>query len=558
LVGLLSAAAGPAAAASLSTRELLDILRHASPAPNPSAPPNFGTQAVGPRPDTPVAYDPQLRSEVDTHALSSAARGAAAGGSAAVPPYAGRMPRAASVGGPEESAAEGNTLPDARLSSGEAGAAGAGPSVPMPVYYTLDMPWRSIVKLLMRFNVDGIDRYYVCSAAEISSFHLLTAGHCLYNWDPNKDGNTDDARWADEVWAWSAQTDLLEPIGTPEWPFGEAESVLLRSYTGWTSSQDRAWDWGVVVLNRRDGDHTGWMGREYGFTPTALNFSGYPTEDPYVPADSLVQYFGFDDGNVIDFTDSRIQMSALTYGGHSGGPAWRYDSSSGGRWIEGVLSTSDRMGYAESTLLTSGKFDDLDAWIAEDESMRPPTALPDLSEDFFNADAKFLYDTSVPAGASISFDYNVLNVGFADSGDIGVDFYLFADPLTPVAYLGSETLANLAAYTYAHNFATVTVPGDTWPGLYYVGWEMSAAAFEYSYSNNSAVIGEQLLLVEPPPCPGDCAASGAVDINDLVTLVNVSLGSMPISQCVTADLDHNSVIEINELVSAVLLAERGC
>ena len=45
-------------------------------------------------------------------------------------------------------------------------------------------------------------------------------------------------------------------------------------------------------------------------------------------------------------------LDAYIYGGHSGGPSWRYDSGTGNRYVEGVHSTSTRIGSATDTLLT--------------------------------------------------------------------------------------------------------------------------------------------------------------------------------------------------------------
>jgi hypothetical protein len=41
-------------------------------------------------------------------------------------------------------------------------------------------------------------------------------------------------------------------------------------------------------------------------------------------------------------------------------------------------------------------------------------------------------------------------------------------------------------------------------------------------------------------------------------LVNIALGSQPVSACPAGDLDHNGAIAINELVAAVGSALNGC
>ena len=42
-------------------------------------------------------------------------------------------------------------------------------------------------------------------------------------------------------------------------------------------------------------------------------------------------------GNIVVFSGN-----AYKYGGHSGGPSWRYDTTSGKDYVEGIHSTSSR------------------------------------------------------------------------------------------------------------------------------------------------------------------------------------------------------------------------
>ena len=93
------------------------------------------------------------------------------------------------------------------VSSGETPAGHGTP--PIPTTSTLGFPYRTVVKLLMRFNVSGVNYFYVCSGSTRDQYMVWTAGHCLYNHDPNDDGSTADARWASEVWIYPAQTDRV-------------------------------------------------------------------------------------------------------------------------------------------------------------------------------------------------------------------------------------------------------------------------------------------------------------------------------------------------------------
>ena len=479
---------------------LLQRLRTAAPAPNPPAK-HFTPEVTGSAGHRgTVARDPLGGTEIHREgvALDQVAPAPVR------PPRAGKRP-------PWMGADPGNTQSPldglGEPFSGDEFVA-ITPTASSPVSNVYDYPWASIVKLLMRYDVDGNDYYYVCTGFTSGSFHVVTAGHCIYSWDPNGDGDTGDARWADQVWVWAAQTDNNDPSGYPEWPYSEAHAVLLRSYTGWTASQNLEHDWGVVTLDRRLGDYTGWMGLN-DETASSLNFSGYPAEAPYVPSDNLLQYHGYDTGNVIQYTSYRIEMDAYAYGGHSGCPAWYYDGSS--RWAHGIASTSDRSGYAEFTYLTSGKRSDVISYMSDDENDRPPTARPDLIEYHFSDDAKDLLTNSVEQGGAIQVEFNALNIGHASTGEIEIDFYLSTNDLISDGdiHIGTVTQSGLDLATYINSTATLTVPDTVAAGDYYVGWITSCSEQEYGatslysayhyYMDDRAAIHDETVAVTAEP-----------------------------------------------------------
>ncbi len=59
-------------------------------------------------------------------------------------------------------------------------------------------------------------------------------------------------------------------------------------------------------------------------------------------------------------------------------------------------------------------------------------------------------------------------------------------------------------------------------------------------------------------CPGDCDGSGSVDINELLTLVNIALGTRPVSACEAGDRNKDGQITIDEILAAVNAALNGC
>ena len=62
----------------------------------------------------------------------------------------------------------------------------------------------------------------------------------------------------------------------------------------------------------------------------------------------------------------------------------------------------------------------------------------------------------------------------------------------------------------------------------------------------------------PSPCVGDCQGAGVVSVNDLITLVDIALGTLPVSACTAGDADHDGAFTVAEIVSAVNAALAGC
>ena len=59
-------------------------------------------------------------------------------------------------------------------------------------------------------------------------------------------------------------------------------------------------------------------------------------------------------------------------------------------------------------------------------------------------------------------------------------------------------------------------------------------------------------------CPGDCNGDGQVVINELITVVNIGLGALPVPACSSADQNGNGVVEIHEVSGAVNRGLTGC
>lgn len=78
----------------------------------------------------------------------------------------------------------------------------------------------------------------------------------------------------------------------------------------------------------------------------------------------------------------------------------------------------------------------------------------------------------------------------------------------------------------------------------------------------AAILLAGWVFAAPPsvaqPCVGDCNGDGAVSIADLITAVNISLGSSAVSACVAVDRNLDGLVSISELIAAVGHGLRGC
>jgi CSLREA domain-containing protein len=62
----------------------------------------------------------------------------------------------------------------------------------------------------------------------------------------------------------------------------------------------------------------------------------------------------------------------------------------------------------------------------------------------------------------------------------------------------------------------------------------------------------------PIICSGDCTEGGIVTVQEVITLVNITLDHAPITACPAGDLDGNDAITVDEIIVAVNNVLRGC
>ena len=113
---------------------------------------------------------------------------------------------------------------------------------------------------------------------------------------------------------------------------------------------------------------------------------------------------------------------------------------------------------------------------------------------------------------------------------------------------------------------TPTTPGD---------YTLFAAGNSVNLDNNSTGDASNITVLmvhvgsaNPTPtptatpgtgtCDGDCNGDGTVAINELISGVNIALGSAAVGTCSAMDETHDGTVAINELIAAVSRALSGC
>jgi hypothetical protein len=62
----------------------------------------------------------------------------------------------------------------------------------------------------------------------------------------------------------------------------------------------------------------------------------------------------------------------------------------------------------------------------------------------------------------------------------------------------------------------------------------------------------------PIPCVGDCNGDGHVTVDEILTMVNIALGNMPVTSCRAGDANHDNEITVDEILTTVNNALNGC
>jgi hypothetical protein len=66
------------------------------------------------------------------------------------------------------------------------------------------------------------------------------------------------------------------------------------------------------------------------------------------------------------------------------------------------------------------------------------------------------------------------------------------------------------------------------------------------------------LPAPPSTCVGDCDGSGAVTVDEILTMVKIAPGNAPLLDCESADANHDGQVTVDEILAAVSNALNGC
>lgn len=354
------------------------------------------------------------------------------------------------------------------------------------VYSTSTFPWRTVVSIVMTFPNGGT---YICSGAMVDDYHVLTAGHCIYN------GPAGD----DNFGGWATSVKIMPGRDGSNLPYNYAWATKLRTYTSWTSNEDHRYDMALLTLDRNVGKYTGWMGRmwrtvvwPFYIDPVytgGLNTAGYPGDKP-----SGEMWFDYDQGRTADANNHWYYMD--TVGGQSGSPVWLLES--GNRYILTVHAYgNDGSGSNHGTRLNEDKYNDINSW----RFLEPaPTDKADLTDD--GQSYSGFSPTTVKQGDSLHMWSDVRNIGTASSGGFYVSYYASTNNIisTTDYLIGTDYVSSITPFTKSDSDLTQSFPSNIPAGSYYVGWiiDSSNLVSEFSESNNNAYKSAYQLTVKDP------------------------------------------------------------
>ena len=208
---------------------------------------------------------------------------------------------------------------------------------------TTAYPWRAICALKITAR-NG--QRYIGTGWLIGSRTVITAGHCVFMHDAG---------------GWPASIEVIPALNDASRPYGSAISSDFRSVTGWTSSRNRDYDYGAIILpaNKRLGDTVGYFGfatrNDATLQNAALNLSGYPGDKG-----GNQQWFMAQRPSSVGSRVLTYQID--TYGGQSGAPVWILEN--GNRYGVGIHTNGAASGNS-ATRIVQDVYNNMVNWKAQ-------------------------------------------------------------------------------------------------------------------------------------------------------------------------------------------------
>lgn len=206
-----------------------------------------------------------------------------------------------------------------------------GPDNRVKIQNTTIFPWRAICGLRIR-AANG--QNFIGTGWMVSPRTVITAGHCVFLHDAG---------------GWARSIEVIPGLNGAARPFGSHVGTQLRSVTGWTSSKNREFDYGAIILppNNRPGAQTGTFGfavRDEAFLrAAALNLSGYPGDKG-----GLTQWFHAQRAKSLSARVITYEID--TAGGQSGSPVWVLQN--GQRYAVGIHTNGHSSGNSATRIVT--------------------------------------------------------------------------------------------------------------------------------------------------------------------------------------------------------------
>ena len=312
-------------------------------------------------------------------------------------------------------------------------------------------PYRVNCKLVLNFP--GTSKTYGGSGVLIDPFHVMTAGHCVY--DDSLGGYADSIEVKP---AFDNDRSDPTPYGTANW----TGSKLI--WTGWVTNGQFKHDIAVIRLDRPIGAITSWFGYGYNtscsFYKSTTFYSGsYPIDGGYGGQDMYWRSGSFD-----YCPNSReTRFWRLGYGGESG--SGYYYNNSGNRYVHGVLSHGTTTVWhgdvTDVVRLNESKFNSVKDYLRDH---RPSSA--DVMPIYVRC------NSSVGRGDNLSVTFRVLNYGRSNKNGITYKIYLSKDDYisssdTLLATVSSSsTINDVSTRDYTK---TVTIPSIKSTGTWHIG-----------------------------------------------------------------------------------------